>query len=217
MEPFSPLKDDSGITIVLDVTNSMAEVIGDLREMLAQYVIRQVARKEEWRQVERLSLVLFGDHISRSSFFGLESHDRELVRRGHPIREPNEHRPTDAIRFSGTTSNLEEFVYWLTTKAHAMGGGDTPEAIACALLAARKLDPASSIWLVTDAFPHGNPYTTPYFHCRCGVELDLTNVKVIAEDSWDERGGLPPRDLDLELLAEDMKEKESEHEEPVRV
>lgn len=193
MEFFTPNKGDTGITIVLDVTNSMTEALDAMVGGLAHYVVQRVAQEDEWSEVTRLSLVLFDDHYRYEDGVGIRhTYQYNGVKRRFLSHPDDKHLVTDAIRLAGTTDNLEEYIYWLKT-AKAVAGADDPEAIACALLTARMLDPVSRIWLVTDSLAHGmgwqKGYGGDYFPsgCPCGVPLDLTNVSIIGDpDIWDQ-------------------------------
>lgn len=154
-----------GVTIVLDVTQSMNEVIEVLQTYLAGYVIRRCATQID-PPITRVSLVTFHDHK-------------------WPIRIPH---PITAHTVFGTTDNLEEFAYWMHICADPKfrsSGDDHAEAVACGVAAARALDPDASIWLITDDFPHGVGKLTPYNGdsypdgCPCGTELDLRGVNVL--------------------------------------
>lgn len=151
------------LTIVLDRTMSMSESIESMIAFLPMYIIRRYAM-----DIDQMSLVTFDDHYPDNSY-------------AKPLMG-------NTIDVYGPTENLEEYIYWL--KLVKIGHGeDWAEAIACALATARKLDSDASIWLVTDAAPHGWSasllnYVSPAWDgfpdgCPCGTVLDLTGVNLL--------------------------------------
>jgi len=159
-QAFTPL--DGRLTIVLDRTRSMANSIHALKNFLPKYIIRRAGMG-----IESLCLVTFDDHY-----------------RGGYIAEREVGNPLDVI---GPTDNLEEFMYGLS-QVKLGDGADYPEAISCALSLARKVH-GGSIWLVTDAVPHGagaicdDPWLTNQDSfkegCPCGEKFDPSGVNVL--------------------------------------
>lgn len=163
MEAFE-LGGKSSLTIVLDRTGSMGPVMEALQKFLPMYLIRRWAK-----DLDQLSLVTFDDHYRSET-------TRALIQGSHPNL-----RVGPAVDVLGSTSNLEEYVYWL--QSVRLGDGDDPaEAIACALAAARAVDPHGQIWLVTDAVPHGSGGIVGDDFprgCPCGTPLDVSGVSVL--------------------------------------
>jgi hypothetical protein len=165
-EDIFTLNGKRSLTIVLDRTSSMAEVIQSMVDFLPKYLIRRYAQ-----DIDQMSLVTFDDHYHGKPLnVGATSDEND-----QPAYNAN------VLDAYGPTSNLEEYAYWLKTVKTGWGD-DHPEAIACALAAARTLDPEASIWLVTDAVPHGagSGYTDGYpYGCPCSIQLDTTGVNVL--------------------------------------
>lgn len=176
-ELFAPSK-SGAVTLVLDVTASMNETIEALQKFLMQYIIRRCMTQTD-PPIERLSLVTFHDHYT--SYVKAVS-ENAVKADGSILQSPI---------IWGTTDNLEEYAYWLNRcgdDEFRSTGGDPDEAIACAIAAARQLDPEASIWLITDAKPHyyisylEDHSTGTSYKCICGIDLDdldLTRVSVL--------------------------------------
>lgn len=168
---------DGRLTIVLDRTGSMRHSIDSLKNFLPKYIIRRAGMG-----IESLCLVTFDDHyrgVSRSA--------------------------GDTLGVVGPTDNLEEFMYGLS-QVQLGAGHDYQEAIACALSLARKVH-GGSIWLVTDATPHGSGLllgdvflsSLDSFKdgCPCGEKFDPSGVNVLlvkdsigeAYDFWYQQTG----------------------------
>jgi hypothetical protein len=167
-EDIFTLNGKRSLTIVLDRTGSMGWVIDALVNFLPMYLIRRFAM-----DIDQMSLVTFDDHYRMKGInVGATNMDYVIG----PQYDAN------VLDLYGPTSNLEEYAYWLKTVKLGYGA-DPPEAIACALAAARKLDPEASIWLVGDSLPHGtDEEDAGDFYpegCPCGVALDLTGVNVL--------------------------------------
>lgn len=157
-----------GLTIVLDRTASMQHVLETLRQSLAVHIIRRILAGDP---IAELGLVAFDDHYESDP----------LAKRG--LMGPT-------VQPFGVSDNLEEYIAWLM--AIELGdGADAAEAIACALAAARQLPTTvpHSIWLITDAVPHGyrafvddpsDYYSDDSFEagCPCGTPLRLDDVHV---------------------------------------
>ena len=196
-EDIFTLNGKRSLTIVLDRTGSMGWAIDALVNFLPMYLIRRFAQ-----DIDQMSLVTFDDHY-----------------RGHPLNVGATNDENDQPAYNanvldayGPTSNLEEYAYWLKTVKLGYGA-DPEEAIACALAAARKLDPEASIWLVTDNAPHGSDlgYNSDFFPvgCPCDVLLDTSGVNVLllgyqANNYWTMR--CPERVVLVQDLSEKLQE-----------
>lgn len=161
---------NGGMCLIIDVTGSMGGIISLLTRSLIKYADVMFRG-----QIERMSLVCMDDHYRSKT--EEERLFTEIVSEGG--------YKSNAVKFAQTTGNGKEFTRWLSHYPSG-SGGDIPEAWACSIYAARKLDPEATIWLCTDAPPHGREYSGHLgYHdnfeegCPCGVKLDMTNVNLL--------------------------------------
>lgn len=166
---FAPSLRSGTVTVVLDVTGSMDRALSAMSRYLAMYVINRCAAQVD-PPIDRLGFVTFHDHENTNNY-------------------PELFKAKTTPKVWGLTGNLEEFGYWLQAAQFPENrgdGGDAPEAVACAIESARAIDPWASIWLVTDAAPHGVGYPNEP-GCSCGIPLRLNDVNALilrGGDMW---------------------------------
>lgn len=166
------------LIICLDRTHSMKSVIEALKQFLVRYVIKRIAAGYD--EIERVGLVTIDDHYRHG-------HQEDVAYQRQYLNREDWYYPGESAYESyGLTENLEEFGYWLTT-IQLGDGADLAEAIACGVDAGLRLGSDASIWLVTDAAPHGagivygnDTYSTG---CPCYTPMPAQPLNVLFVES----------------------------------
>lgn len=156
---------NGGMVLIVDVTGSMSGIIRLLMQNITKYTDTMFKG-----QIERMSLICMDDHYVP---YGDETLVDMAMRGASP-----------AVKFKQTTNNPKEFKEWLRDYPRG-SGGDAPEAWACSIDHARRLDPEANIWLCTDAPPHGLKLNGGHYGdsspkgCQCTIPLNMDGVNLL--------------------------------------
>lgn len=174
------------LSIILDCTSSMSQVMRFLPEFLMSYCIK---RSMAQNPVAKISVVGFDDHYPEYKVKAWMSGSINI--KGNPwFNNP--------LRDLHPSDNLEEIAYFINSLPVGWGG-DPQEAFSCAIQRSREIHKGGDVarWLITDSYPHGSvsmKTSDDYpLGCPCGVKLDLTGVSLLyCRDGTEYVSWLPP-------------------------